>query len=286
MKVFRIICAAVLSVSMFAYMMLAGALFAVDISLDENYIQNALKSSDALSELVRSAELAIYDELEENAEDIVESFGGDPQEVSDVYNMPEATALFADIFTGCARFILYGEEYTEVSEELVKDYLCAAVNYGTSHTPEESELEDYLAVRLDSYTASFNRSVSGFMSTMGQESEMLSMIRFVFRDIKLIAIVAAVVHMLILILLIRGKIGYFANAAVFGVSGVALFAMSGSLQKSLEGVPGAETYSNILAEIFKGRFQLVGAILFVVCTVLVVLALAMTIRKKKSEETA
>lgn len=286
MKVFRIICAVLLSVSMFAYMMLAGILFAVDLSFDENYIQGVLESSDALAELVHSAEIAIYDEMEQNADDILENFGGDPEDVelSDVYRMPETTALFADIFTGCARFVLYGEEYAEVNEDLIADYLCAVANYGGSHNASDEEIEDYLAVRLDSYTQSFNNSVSNTIAIFGEQTELLDVIRFVFKDIKLIAIAASVVHMLILILLIRGRIGYYSNAAVFGVSGVTLFVVGGSLQKTMSDIFGTESYSDILAEIFKGRFQLIGVILFVICTVLVVAALAMYIRKTKRAE--
>lgn len=277
MKVFRIICAALLSVSMFAYMMLAGSLFAVDLSLDENYISDVLESSDTLAEMVRSAELSIYDKLEEDSGDIIENLGGNPDEL-DIYKIPEANALFADIFTGCTRFILYGEVYGEVNRELVSDYLCAVADYGSTHTAPENEIEDYLAVRLDSCVESFNRSVSGIISSLEQETEMLEVIRFVFRDVKIIAIAAAVVHMLILILLIRGRIGYFSNAAVFGVSGIALFIAGGTLKNSMPDLLGTESYSQIMAEIFKGRFQLVGAVLFVICTVFVVLALIRTMR--------
>ncbi len=280
MKVLKIICAVLLSISMFAYMMLAGSLFAIDLSLDENYIGDVLSSSDALAELVRSAELAIYDELEDNSDDIVEGLGGNPDEL-DIYRIPEANALFADIFTGCTRFILYGEDYEGVNRELVSDYLCAVADYGKGHAASEKETEDYLAVRLDSCVESFNSSVSGIITSLESETEMLDVVRFVFRDVKIIAIAVSVLHMLILILLIRGKIGYYSNAAVFGASGIALFVGGGTLKKSMPELLGSNSYSQILAEIFKGRFQLMGAVFFVICTVLIVLALVNSMKKTR-----
>lgn len=284
MKIIRIVAAIVVSVLMFVYMMLASVLFAVDLSLDEDYIKNVLNSSDSFAELVRSTELAINSEIEKNTEEIVESFGGSADNIDfkDIYMMPEAAALFADVFTGSARFVLYNEEYDHVNEELVKSYLCAVVNYGADRSVSEQEIEDYLSVGLDVYTEKFSGSVSATVSALSRDKEALDTIRFIFNDVKFIAMAATVIHMLMLILLVKGKIGYFANAAVFGLSGIAMFTVSSAFEKSLRQEGNAQ-YVHFITEIFKGRFQLMGSILFAVFALFMLIALIKYVRRTKAE---
>ncbi len=282
MKVLRIIFAVILSVFMLGYMIMASALFAIDLSFDERYIQQTLGSSDSLAKLVRSAEIAINEQLEENAEDIVENMGGNAAELNleEIYKMPEATALFADVLTGTARYIFYGEEYSQVNGELVEDYLCAVANFGSGREVSDEEMEDYLSVGLEAYTESFNRAVSAMLGTISQEPELLSSIRFIFNDLKFVSIAATIIHMLMLILLIRGKTGYFANAAVFGMGGLSVLGLGAGLEGALGSIiPNA--YAGILAEILYGRFQLIGAILFAVFAVLMLISLLLFIRREK-----
>ncbi len=284
MKIVRLISAILISVFMFVYMMLASSLFAIDLSLDENYIADVLNSSDSFAKLVRSTELSIDSNFEKNTEELVENFGGSAGSINfeEIYSLPEAYALFADVFTGSMRFILYNEDYSIINNALIEDYLCAVAEYTTGREIPEQEIEDYLSVSLDVYTEKFSRSVSSAVDSLTKESEMLDTLRFIFNDVKFISMTATVLHMLVLILLIRGRTGYFFNAAVFGLSGIAMFTLAPFLEKSLRRT-GTARYSRLITEIVRGRFQILGAILFAVFTAFMVIAFVKYIRRTKAE---
>ncbi len=271
MKIIKPIITVIVTLFMALYMIVGAVLFAVDLSFDEKNVQKVLVSIDALSSLVQSVELSLSaDELIEKAPD------ADPAEI---YRSPEAAALFADIFTGTARSILYNEEYTEVSEELVRDFLCAAVNYNRPRAAAEDELNDYLSVKLDSYTQRFNDSISSLTAKFSSDADTLGTIRFIFNDLKFICIAGSVLHMLILILLIRGKQGYFCNAAVFGFSGISMLILSGNLTPLVEkSVPSG--YSEIVSLVFRERFALVGTLQFAFFSLLMAAALILHIRSE------
>lgn len=289
MKIAKTICAVIVAVFMIAYTVTGAALFAVDLSLDEKNIENVLNSSEALSSLIQSAELSINDHMEENAEEIVEEFGGDSDklDLTEMYNLPEATALFAHIFTGNARYILYNEEYTQVDEQLVEDYLCAVAQFGTQKEINEDEMEDYLSVKRDIYVDKFNSFISRNGEIVAEQEDAIGVVRFLFNDIKFICMAASVVHMLILILLVRGKLGYYINAAAFAISGIFLLVGSTSLEMLMGRVVN-DRYATIMAEIYRGRVALIGALLFAAFALLIAIALIKSIRSnpqpQKNEE--
>ncbi len=279
MKIAKTICAVIVAVFMIAYMITGAALFAVDLSLDEKNIENVLNSSEALSSLIQSAELSINDHMEENAEEIVEEFGGDSDEIdaSELYKLPETNALFAHIFTGNARYILYNEEYTQVDEKLVEDYLCAVAQFGADKEINEDEMEDYLSVKRTIYVDKFNSFISRNGEIVKEQEDAIGIVRFLFNDIKFIAMAASVVHMLILILLVRGKLGYYINAAVFAISGIFLLVGSTSLEIIMEKIVTSR-YATIMAEIYRGRIALIGALLFAAFALFIAIALIKAIR--------
>lgn len=285
MKVFKTVAAVIIAFFMSAYMICAASLWAIDMSFDEKNIQNVLNNSDLLAEMIRTAELRINNELEENAENIVEDFGGDltDTDISEMYRLPEVTALFADVFTNSARAVLYDEEYTEVDEELVREYLYAVVDYSIGRKASESELEEYLAGSLEIYTQRFNDTIGNMTAAFSAENEALDTVRFLYNDMKIFATVAAIAHMLVLVLIIKGKMGYFANAAVFGTSGITMLAASASMQKIL-GAGTSSMYNQMLAQIFRNRFAFLGAILFAIFAALMVTAVALSIRRIPAEK--
>lgn len=287
--VLRTVLALLISLSMLGYMMASSVLFAVDLSLDENHIKNTLRSSDTFASLVESSELSMGTELENHTEDVMEGLGGNPDAVSPsyIYCTSESTALIADMVTGIGRFVLYGEEYTEVNKELIQDYLRSLAGYTGGHELSEAEMDDFLSVTLESFAGNFNNELAELVDMISREPETLSAIRFIFTDVKLIAIAAAVLHMLILLLIIRGKIGYYFNAAVFGVTGLFLFSTGNLPLKILSRIfDGPLSYASLLSEILTGRFQLIGAILFALCVLLTVIGLAGSIRKARSAKQA
>lgn len=271
MKILRIIAAVIVTVFMAAYMILGSVLFAVDLSFDEKNVEKALGSSDALYTLVQSAEISI------NAVELKDS----DIDRAELYRHPASTALFADIFTGMARFVLYDEEYTAVSEELVRDYLRAVAEFENSRSLPESELDDYVSVKLPSCMEQFNDYISDMPEAFLEEDEMLGTIRFLFNDLKFICILGAVVHLLILILFVRGRLGYFCNASVFGFSGLFMIAFSSAVCGIVNNL--LPPYSPLVSQIFRERFVLVGALLFAAFSVLIALALILHIFRKQSK---
>ncbi len=287
MKAVRIIFTVIITVVMLVYMVLGSVLFAVDLSFDEQNVQKALESSDSFASLMHSAELSINKDFELDAENTAAEFGANTEniELSKIYSLPEASALFADIFTGSSRYLLYGEEYTEVSEELVRNYLCAVANYTSDNSISEGELEDYLSVKLPTYTARFNESVANAFEAFDEEPEVISTIRFLFGDLKVICIVGAVIHMLVLILLIRGRLGYFCCAGVFGITGISMLLIGSNIMSVADGILPSTSYSQIVSDVFRERFALVGAVIFAVFSLFMAAALIMFIRSD-SKKTA
>ncbi len=273
MKILRVLIAVILTVFMAAYMMLGSVLFAVDLSFDEKNVQKALGSSDALYTLVQSAEISI------NAVELKDS----DIDRTELYRHPASAALFADIFTGTARYVLYDEEYNCVNEELVRNYLRAVAEFENSRNLSESELEDYVSVKLQNCLAQFNGYISGMEEEFLEEEEITGTIRFLFNDLKFICILGAALHLLILILLIKGRLGYFCVAAAFGVSGIFMLVFSGGIGRIVE-LSLPRSYAEIVSLIFRERFALVGALLFAAFSVLVALALILHIFRKPSKD--
>ncbi len=275
MKVFRSITAVTVALFMAVYMIFGAILFAVDLSFDEQNVQKVLGSSDALSTVLQSAEVSLHGEEFEDGE----------TDITKLYRQPEAAALFADIFTGTARYILYGEEYTEVNKELVRDYLYAVAKHKENGNLTGEELEDYISVKFDVCTRQFNSYIEGMTDMFLEEDEIVDIMRFFFGDLKFICIAGAVIHMLILILLIKGKLGYYFSAAVFGFSGISMLLLGGVL-RSITGSIIPSGYSGVVSEMFSEKFILLGVLLFAFFSVLMAFALIFNIRRHNQKKEA